>query len=117
MARRTRLQLQFKRGIGGTRRASKPTASDTKKARFTYTNPFATSRAYRVRSTHPWLVSFVPSELHLGPGRSANVGIVVDAKRRSAAWLVRNEAVDVLIFINDDDDKCVEAVRLRVHVD
>lgn len=89
----------------------------TKKARFTYTNPFATSRAYRVRSTHPWLVSFVPSELQLCPGRSANVGIVVDAKRRSAAWLVRNEAVDVLIFINDDDDKCVEAVRLRVHVD
>ena len=89
----------------------------TKKARFTYTNPFATARAYRVRSTHPWLVTFVPAELHLGPGRSANVGIVVDAKRRAAAWLVRNEAVDVLIFINDEDDKIVECVRLRVNVD
>jgi nephrocystin-4 len=88
--------------------------------KISYSNPYATRRAFVLRSTHPDLLRFRPEILELAPagdkGATRFFGMTFDS---SEAWTRRRgdgtEApTEVTVFINDEHDATEECFRVRV---
>jgi len=80
---------------------------------------YAAARSFYLRSTHPWLVTFRPERLDLPPHGSKHVGLTFaapDHRVAAAAAALDGAAVEVLVFINDDEDKNEECFRIRVDI-
>ena len=100
-----------------------------------YSNPYATRRAFVLRSTHPELLRFRPAILELAPageeGATRFFGMTFapseawttsaggknafgsdDAMRRDAE--APNDPTEVTVFVNDEQDATEECFRVRV---
>jgi len=85
-------------------------AGTTLNKKISYTNPYQIPRVFSVRSTHPWLLHIKPERLDLPGSAKRPVGLTFDGRASPAS------TEDVLIFINDEDDKNEECFRVRVRV-
>ena len=87
--------------------------------KISYSNPYATRRAFVLRSTHPDLLRFRPEILELAPagdkGATRFFGMTFDS---SEAWTRSGEGTEapteVTVFINDEHDATEECFRVRV---
>ncbi len=73
-----------------------------------YTNPYHQHRSFHLASNTPWLLSCHPATLELPPGATKPLGLVFDARQAAPG------VVDVLLFINDEDDRNEECWSIRV---
>jgi nephrocystin-4 len=78
--------------------------------RINYTNPYQQHRVFTLRSNQPWLVNFTPPKMELPPSATRPIGVILDGRR------ARPGTVDVLVFVNDEDDKSEECFKIRVRV-
>ncbi|GIL84279.1 hypothetical protein Vretimale_15928 [Volvox reticuliferus] len=78
--------------------------------KITYTNPYQHYRIFTLRSNQPWLVHFTPPRLQMPAGATRPVGITFDARAATAG------IVDALVFVNDDEDKTEECLKIRVRI-
>ncbi|GFR44041.1 hypothetical protein Agub_g5201 [Astrephomene gubernaculifera] len=78
--------------------------------KITYTNPYQQYRVFTLRSNQPWLVHFTPPRLQMPAGATRPVGLTFDARAATAG------IVDALVFINDDEDKTEECMKIRVRI-
>ena len=67
-------------------------------------------RKYRLRSSNTTLVTVATPELAIPALEQRNLGLRVDATCASAG------TQDVLVFVNDEDDRNEDVYRVRVHV-
>lgn len=78
--------------------------------KITYTNPYQEFRTFVLRCNQPWLVHFTPPRLQLPAGATRPVGITFDARAATTG------IVDVLVFVNDEEDKTEECFKIRARV-
>ncbi|KXZ51260.1 hypothetical protein GPECTOR_13g747 [Gonium pectorale] len=78
--------------------------------KITYTNPYQHYRTFTLRSNQPWLVHFTPPRLQMPAGATRPVGLTFDARAATTG------IVDVLMFVNDDEDKTEECLKIRVRI-
>lgn len=67
-------------------------------------------RIFRLATNAPGFVTVTPATLELGPGAQAAVGLTFDGRGLAAG------AVDVLLFINDTDDRNEDCYRISMRV-
>uniref|UniRef100_I3MWG9 Nephrocystin 4 n=1 Tax=Ictidomys tridecemlineatus TaxID=43179 RepID=I3MWG9_ICTTR len=75
--------------------------------RITYTNPYPTRRTYHLYSDHPDLLQFKEDTFQVGGGETYTIGLRFVPGRR-----VGQE--EILIYINDHEDKNEEAFCVKV---
>ncbi|XP_077620115.1 nephrocystin-4 [Crocuta crocuta] len=75
--------------------------------RITYTNPYPSPRTYRLLSDHPDLLQFREDSFQVGGGETYTIGLRF-APRRSPG------EEEILIYINDHEDKNEEAFCVKV---
>uniref|UniRef100_A0A7N5J907 Nephrocystin 4 n=1 Tax=Ailuropoda melanoleuca TaxID=9646 RepID=A0A7N5J907_AILME len=75
--------------------------------RITYTNPYPSQRTYHLHSDHPDLLQFREDSFQVGGGETYTIGLRF-APRRSAG------EEEILIYINDHEDKNEEAFCVKV---
>ncbi|XP_058575297.1 nephrocystin-4 isoform X2 [Neofelis nebulosa] len=75
--------------------------------RITYTNPYPTPRTYRLLSDRPDLLQFREESFQVGGGETYTIGLRF-ASRQSAG------EEEILIYINDHEDKNEEAFCVKV---
>ncbi|XP_039109178.1 nephrocystin-4 isoform X2 [Hyaena hyaena] len=75
--------------------------------RVTYTNPYPSPRTYRLLSDHPDLLQFREDSFQVGGGETYTIGLRF-APRRSPG------EEEILIYINDHEDKNEEAFCVKV---
>jgi hypothetical protein len=75
-----------------------------------YTNPYAYYKTFTLRSNQPWLMHFTPPRLQMPAGATRPVGLTFDARAATPGIL------DVLMFVNDEDDKTEECLKVRVRI-
>ncbi|XP_048639701.1 nephrocystin-4 isoform X7 [Marmota marmota marmota] len=75
--------------------------------RITYTNPYPTRRTYRLYSDHPDLLQFKEDTFQVGGGETYTIGL-----RFAPGGRVGQE--EILIYINDHEDKNEEAFCVKV---
>ena len=85
--------------IGGGRGCNK---------RISYTNPYPVRHVFHVHTNHPELLQFKDSRLELEGGETQSIGM------KFAPYMNRG-ILEILVYINDDNDKteetfCVKAV-------
>lgn len=78
--------------------------------KISYTNPYNSFRMFTLRCNQPWLVTFTPPRLQLPAGATRPLGITFDARAASPG------TIDVLVFVNDDEDKTEECFKIRARV-
>ncbi|GLC73822.1 hypothetical protein PLESTF_001424700 [Pleodorina starrii] len=78
--------------------------------KITYTNPYHHYRIFTLRSNQPWLLHFTPPRLQMPAGATRPVGLTFDARAATAG------IVDALVFVNDDEDKTEECLKIRVRI-
>ncbi|KAG2438730.1 hypothetical protein HXX76_005275 [Chlamydomonas incerta] len=78
--------------------------------KITYTNPYQHFRTFTLRSNQPWLVHFTPPRLQMPAGATRPVGLTFDARAATPG------IVDALMFVNDDEDKTEECLKIRVRI-
>jgi nephrocystin-4 len=78
--------------------------------KISYTNPYQTTRTFFLRTSHPWLVHFRPSRLELPSGSRRPVGLTFDGRGAPTG------SEDVLIFVNDEEDKNEECFKIRLKI-
>ena len=87
---------------------SLPAGRATEK-KIAYTNPFAEERTFQVRTSHPLLLEVRPEAMRLAAGERRYFGL---------AFLPHEAARDaketVMVFINDEQDRTVEALALHL---
>ena len=76
--------------------------------RISYTNPYPVRRVFHVHTNHPQLLQFKDSRLELDGGETQSIAM------KFAPYMTR-EVLEILVYINDDNDKteetfCVKAV-------
>uniref|UniRef100_A0A452SHL6 Nephrocystin 4 n=1 Tax=Ursus americanus TaxID=9643 RepID=A0A452SHL6_URSAM len=75
--------------------------------RITYTNPYPSQRTYHLHSDHPDLLQFREDSFQVGGGETYTIGLRF-APRQSAG------EEEILIYINDHEDKNEEAFCVKV---
>jgi len=85
-------------------------AGATVNKKITYTNPYQTERVFFLRASQPWLVRFRPDRLDLPAGARRAIGLTFDGREAATG------SQDVLIFINDEDDKNEECFKVKIRV-
>lgn len=75
-----------------------------------YTNPYQSYRTFTLRSNQPWLATFTPQRLSLPAGATRPLGMTFDARAATTGIL------DVLVFVNDEEDKTEECFKCRVRI-
>ncbi|XP_062046319.1 nephrocystin-4 isoform X2 [Lepus europaeus] len=75
--------------------------------RITYTNPYPSRRTYHLHSDHPQLLQFKEDSFQVGAGETYTIGLRF-APRQSAGQ------EEILIYINDHEDKNEEAFCVKV---
>lgn len=75
-----------------------------------YRNMYHQRRKYLVRSSNIALVSVATPEVAVPALEQRNLGLRVDATRACAG------TQDVLVFVNDEDDRNEDCYRVRVHI-
>ena len=87
--------------------------------KITYTNPYPRPRAFYLRCTHPLLLHFRPERLDLPANGSKPMGLTFEPAENWAAASRgaggTGQAVEVLVFINDEEDATEECFRVRVN--
>lgn len=78
--------------------------------KISYTNPYQTTRTFLFRASHPWLVRFRPEHLELPGGAKRPVGLTFDGRGAATG------PEDVLVFINDEDDKNEECFKIKLRI-
>lgn len=71
-------------------------------------NPYSHDREFKLQSSRPDLVSFKDASLYVPAGEQRYIGL-----RFAADMGVQPGDVDILLFINDRDDKNEECMLLR----
>jgi nephrocystin-4 len=88
-----------------------------------YSNPYATARAFVLRSTHPELLRFRPEVLELAPagerGATRFFGMTFEPSDLWTLGEAKTEPsprapTEVTVFINDEQDATEECFRVRV---
>ncbi|XP_066230978.1 nephrocystin-4 [Saccopteryx leptura] len=84
-------------------------AGDRKGAdkQITYTNPYPSRRTYRLHSDHPELLRFKEDTFQVAGGETYAIGLLFMPRRRAGEE-------DILIHINDHDDKNEETFCVKV---
>ena len=85
-----------------------------------YTNPYPRSRTFHLRCTHPLLMHFRPERLDLDAQGTRPMGLTFEpAEEWERAMRAAGETgpAEVLVFINDEEDKTEECFRIRVATD
>ncbi|XP_027626459.1 nephrocystin-4 isoform X2 [Tupaia chinensis] len=75
--------------------------------RITYTNPYPSRRTYHLHSDHPDLLQFKEDSFQVGGGETYTIGL-----RFASRQTVGEE--EILIYINDHEDKNEEAFCVKV---
>ncbi len=75
-----------------------------------YTNPYQSFRTFTLRSNQPWLVHFTPQRLQMPAGATLPLGLTFDGRAATTGIL------DVLVFVNDEEDKTEECFKVRVRI-
>uniref|UniRef100_A0A8D0Q9N4 Nephrocystin-4 n=1 Tax=Sus scrofa TaxID=9823 RepID=A0A8D0Q9N4_PIG len=75
--------------------------------RITYTNPYPTRRAYRLCSDHPDLLRFQEDAFQVGGGETYTIGLRFVPRQRAGEE-------EILVYINDREDKTEEAFCVKV---
>ncbi|KAG8505552.1 Nephrocystin-4, partial [Galemys pyrenaicus] len=75
--------------------------------RVSYTNPYPTRRAYRLLCDRPDLLSFREDAFQVGGGETYTIGLRFAPRARAGEE-------EVLVYINDPEDKTEEAFCVRV---
>lgn len=78
--------------------------------KITYTNPYQQFRTFTLRCNQPWLMHFTPPRLQLPAGATRPIGLTFDARAATTGLL------DVLVFVNDEEDKTEECFKVRVRI-
>jgi len=81
--------------------------------KISYTNPYPAPKMFHLRSTHPNVVRFRPERLQLPAGATRPVGLTFAAGEDWGS-LARKDPIDVLVFVNDQEDTNEETFRVRV---
>jgi len=75
--------------------------------KITYTNPYLSNRVFHVRANRPDLVHIKEPRLEIAPNRSASIGLqFAPAASRGFA--------EIMIFINDEEDRNEDAFSVKV---
>ncbi len=74
--------------------------------RIAYTNPYPHPKVFNVLSNKPELLQFKETRLELGAGQSHNIGLRFAPTQMPGT-------VEILVFINDEDDKNEETFCVR----
>ena len=85
-----------------------------------YTNPYPRSRTFHLRCTHPLLMHFRPERLDLDAQGTRPMGLTFEpAEEWERAMRAAGETgpAEVMVFINDEEDKTEECFRIRVMTD
>ncbi|XP_047377869.1 nephrocystin-4 isoform X3 [Sciurus carolinensis] len=75
--------------------------------RITYTNPYPSRRTYRLHSDHPDLLQFKEDTFQVGGGETYTIGLWFAPGTRAGQE-------EILIYINDHEDKNEEAFCVKV---
>ncbi|XP_039697970.1 nephrocystin-4 [Pteropus medius] len=75
--------------------------------RITYTNPYPTRRTYHLHSDHPDLLQFKEDTFQVGGGETYTIGLRFAPRQRPGDE-------EVLVYINDHEDKNEETFCVRV---
>ncbi|XP_019515908.1 PREDICTED: nephrocystin-4 [Hipposideros armiger] len=75
--------------------------------RITYTNPYPSRRAYHLHSDHPDLLQFKEDTFQVGGGETYTIGLRFAPSQRAGEE-------EVLIYINDHEDKNEETFCVKV---
>jgi len=75
--------------------------------KITYTNPYMAARVFHVHASRPDLVHIKDPKLQLGPNRSACIGL-------QFAPAATHGFSEILIFINDEEDRNEDAFCIKV---
>ncbi|KAI8907431.1 hypothetical protein DFJ77DRAFT_543556 [Powellomyces hirtus] len=76
--------------------------------RISYTNEYAHTKTFHLHTPTPHLLSFVHDTLELGPGETVYIGL------RLLEWHGPDRVVDVMVMLNDEEDRVVECLGLRI---
>ncbi|KAJ3019900.1 Nephrocystin-4 [Thoreauomyces humboldtii] len=82
--------------------------STTQSKRISYTNPYARNKTFRLHTPTPHLLAFVHNTLDLGPGETVYIGL------RLLAWSGDERVVDVMVMLNDEEERVEECLGLRI---
>ena len=74
--------------------------------RISYTNPYPQPRVFHVRSNRDNLVQFKETRLEMAAGETKNIGMRFAPSQNVGT-------VEILVFINDEDDKNEETFCVR----
>ena len=82
-------------------------------AKFTHTNASDAARLFRLRSSHPAVVTLSPEAMTLPPRGEGLFGV---AFAPAEEWRLDSSggSADVLIFVNDESDTNVNMFKIRV---
>ncbi|XP_037599472.1 nephrocystin-4 isoform X10 [Cebus imitator] len=75
--------------------------------RITYTNPYPSQRTFHLHSDHPELLRFREDSFQVGGGETYTIGMQFAPSRRAGEE-------EILIYINDHEDKNEEAFCVKV---
>lgn len=76
--------------------------------KITYTNPYSGPRSLLLRSDHPHLLQFREERFQVGGGETYTIGL-------RFATSTSPGAVDILVYVNDQDEKTEEAFCVSVN--
>lgn len=76
-----------------------------------YTNPYAQPRIFSLSTNVPWLLSFQPTTLELPPRATRPLALLFDGRAAQGA-----AALQVLVFVNDEQDREEECMEVAVTV-
>ena len=82
------------------------TVSPTHK-NISFTNPYTTSKTFRLKCNKPELVKFREEELVVASKESVNIGLILSP-------LALSHSNYILVFVNDVQQKCEECFALRI---
>ena len=72
-----------------------------------FTNPYTTTKTFRLKTNKPELVQFKEEELSVPSKESVNIGLVLSV-------ISLSQSNYILVFVNDVDQKCEECFALRI---
>jgi hypothetical protein len=93
-------------------------AGGTVQRKVSYTNPYKQLRVLNLSTSHPHLLSFRPSRVTAPSSATVPVGLIFSAGRVSGSGQGRiaGAHVQVLVFLNDLDDRVEECWKIGVTI-
>ncbi|TRY82321.1 hypothetical protein DNTS_000054 [Danionella cerebrum] len=76
--------------------------------KISFTNPYSSSRAFRLRTDHPDLLQFKEEQFQVGGGELYTIGLRFAPSQNPGME-------EILVFINDEQDKNEDTYCVRVH--